>query len=229
VREGGVKYNPNIHHRRSIRLKDYDYSQTGAYFITICVQERKCIYGEIVDGKMILNDAGIMVKKWLHELPNKFHDIQCDIMCIMPNHIHFIINNVGADLHMGADLHVCPDDVNIQFLDTPKKQLSNMQDAPLSNINGEHIGKMGGEHIGKMEGEHTGSPLGAIIQWFKTMTTNEYIRNVKHLDWAPFNKRLWQRNYYEHIIRDDDELKRTQQYILNNPMNWGNDNDYPVR
>ena len=53
-----MTYNPNIHHRRSIRLKEYDYSQNGAYFVTICVQNRECLFGEIVDGEMVLNDAG---------------------------------------------------------------------------------------------------------------------------------------------------------------------------
>ena len=57
-----MPYNPNIHNRRSIRLKGYDYSQAGLYFITICVQNRKCLFGDVIAGKMILNDAGRMVE-----------------------------------------------------------------------------------------------------------------------------------------------------------------------
>ena len=68
--------------------------------------------------------------------------------------------------------------------------------------------------------EHTGSPLHRIIQWYKTMTTNEYIKNVKQNSWPPFKKRIWQRNYYEHIIRNDEELKTIRHYIKNNPLNW---------
>ncbi|MGV8058230.1 MAG: transposase [Smithellaceae bacterium] len=69
-------------------------------------------------------------------------------------------------------------------------------------------------------GEHAGSPLHAMIQWFKTMTTNEYIRNVKQNGWHPFNKKLWQRNYYEHIIRDEKSYQRIAEYIVNNSVNW---------
>lgn len=101
-----ITFNPNIHHRRSIRLKDYDYSLKGLYFIMICCQNRVCRFGNIVEGKMVLNDAGIMVDKWFYELENKFHDIKCHEMVIMPNHIHFIVENIG--LTVGANLCVRP-------------------------------------------------------------------------------------------------------------------------
>lgn len=74
------KYNPNIHHRKSIRLKGYDYSQTGLYFITICCQDRAHLFGEIVNDIMIMTDAGTMVAKWYTELENKFVDIKCHEM-----------------------------------------------------------------------------------------------------------------------------------------------------
>jgi len=88
-----MKYNPDLHHRRSLRLKDYDYSQIGAYYISICTQNRECLFWEIADKKMVLSDAGKMIEKWYLELPNKFPGIQCDEYIIMPNHIHFIIHN----------------------------------------------------------------------------------------------------------------------------------------
>ena len=81
-----------------------------------------------------------------------------------------------------------------------------------------------GEH--NILGEHTGSPLHAVVQWFKTMTTNEYIRGVKTLGWQTFDKKLWQRNYYEHIIRNDDAYQRIADYITNNPMKWKDDKFY---
>ncbi len=99
-----MKYNPEIHHRRSIRLKGYDYSQVRAYFVTICTQNRIGVFGDIVAGEMVLNDAGRMAEKWYRELENKFPDIKYDEYVIMPNHIHGIIQNIGADLR------VCPDD-----------------------------------------------------------------------------------------------------------------------
>jgi len=100
-----MEKNPNKHNRRSIRLKGYDYSQVGLYFITICCQDRACLFGNIVDCKMILNDAGRMVEKWYFELGNKYPDKRCHEMVIMPNHFHFIIENISMDATM-MDAHV---------------------------------------------------------------------------------------------------------------------------
>jgi putative transposase len=180
-----MKYNPEIHHRRSIRLKGYDYSQPGAYYVTTNTHNRECLFGKIVNGAIVLNDAGKMVEKWWYELNNKFPDIEPDAHIIMPNHFHGII------IIVGAGLRVCPD----------------------NNTN---------------MGEHTGSPLHKIVQWFKTMTTNDYIKNVKTNNWKPFNKKLWQRNYYEHIIRNENELNKIREYILNNPLNWKTDLNYKI-
>ena len=93
-----MKYDPNKHHRRSIRLKGYDYTQAGAYFVTICTQHRECFFGEIIDGAMQLNDAGQMVEKWWAELTHKFPSVETDEYIVMPNHFHGIIVIVGADL-----------------------------------------------------------------------------------------------------------------------------------
>ena len=180
-----MKYNADIHHRKSIRLKGYDYAQAGLYFITLCTQNRECLLGEIKEGEMILNNAGNMMAKWYDELENKFLDIRCHEMIIMPNHFHCIVQNVGS---VGADLRVCPDKLETDF-----------------------------------EDEHIGSPLHRVVQWFKTMTTNEYIRGVKTLNWQPFNGKLWQRNYWEHIIRNENAYNRIAQYIIHNPQNWGID------
>lgn len=188
-----MKYNPEKHHRRSIRLKGYDYSQAGLYFITICTQDRACLFGDIRRGEptcspeMVLNDAGMMIEKWYAELENKFPGIRCHEMITMPNHFHCIIEIVGAVMgtDVEADRRVRP-------------------------------GNMG-------EGGHADPPLSAIVQWFKTMTTNEYIRGVKTLNWTPFHGKLWQRNYWEHIIRNEQSLLTIAEYILNNPKSWEND------
>jgi REP-associated tyrosine transposase len=79
------------------------------------------------------------------------------------------------------------------------------------------------------EGAHAGAPLPTIIQWFKTMTTNEYMRGVKTQGWPPFAGRLWQRNYYEHIVRSENELNRIHEYIANNPLQWEIDRENPSR
>ena len=104
-----MKFDPEIHHRSTMRLKGYDYSMTGAYFVTICTHNRECLFGKITDGKIVLNDAGIMIKKWFLELPNKFNDIVLEEYIIMPNHIHCVIQNTGQIV--GADLCVCPDNL----------------------------------------------------------------------------------------------------------------------
>ena len=107
-----MPYNPKIHRRRSIRLPNYDYSRSGAYFVTICVQGRSCLFGHVMDGEMRLNDAGVMLNRWYNELMRKFDDIACDAWVCMPNHVHFIVINTGhACPHndsVGADLRVRP-------------------------------------------------------------------------------------------------------------------------
>ncbi|OGT78741.1 MAG: hypothetical protein A3I78_09965 [Gammaproteobacteria bacterium RIFCSPLOWO2_02_FULL_56_15] len=208
--------------RRSIRLRGYDYSQAGAYFVTICTQHRTCLFGDIVAGEMRLNEAGKMLARWYSELANKFPDIQCDKFVCMPNHIHFIVVNVGADLrvrpdsayhqsgvNVGADLRVRPDSCGRthRFAPTMDKR----------EILGEHI----------TTGEHIGSPLRAVVQWFKTMTTNEYIRGVKQQGWPAFPGKLWQRNYWEHVIRNEADMNRIRDYICINPARWELDSLFP--
>jgi len=183
-----VNYDPNIHHRRSIRLMGYDYSRAGLYFITMCVQYRKCLFGKIDAGNMILYDAGKMVERWYYELENKFPRVKCHDMIVMPNHFHCILENT-----VGADLRVSPE----------------------------------GEHIGSPQ--PNGSPrrgvssVGYWVQWFKTMTTNENIKGIQSLGWKPFDKKLWQRDYWEHIIRDYNSFYNIAEYIKNNPAKWEND------
>ncbi|MGK5093961.1 hypothetical protein WDW89_18350 [Deltaproteobacteria bacterium TL4] len=141
-----------------------------------------------------------------------------------------------------ADLRVCPDKtiVRADLRVCPDKTIVRADLRVCPDKTGEHIGSplrdettaiLGepapilGEHIGSPlhAGEHIGSPLHAVVQWFKTMTTNEYIRGVKSYNWQPFNKRIWQRNYYEHIIRNENEYNRIAQYIMGNPQTWGDD------
>jgi putative transposase len=255
-----MTYNPDIHHRRSIRLKGYDYSRAGAYFVTICAQNRERLFGKIKNGEITLNDAGRIAENWYHELENKFHDIKCHEYIIMPNHVHFIIQNVRAVV--GANLCVrheavntivrpvpCPnnvppnnkknnptqsrvitpaDNISGEHREMNERGISNEHDIPNEcGVKGEHTGSLdhSGEYdVMKNSGEHTGPPLRNIIQWYKTMTTNEYIRNVKQNGWAPFPGKLWQRNYYEHIIRDETSYVKISEYIINNPLNWREDN-----
>lgn len=194
-----MKFDPDKHHRRSIRLKGYDYSQPGGYFVTVVTQGRDSLFGKVQNGEMILNAAGEMIVKWWGELPNKFPSVSLGTSVVMPNHFHEItrINEIA-----GADLRVCPGDV-----------------CPNNNDSQQ------GEHIDSPLRNRPNPSLPQIVQWFKTMTTNEYIRGVKQLGWTPFNGKLWQRNYYEHIIRDHNDWDRIHRYIQSNPANWADDND----
>jgi putative transposase len=182
-------------HRRSIRLKGYDYANSGAYFVTIVTQGRACLFGEIVNAETRLNDAGSVIARWWFELNNKFRTVETDDFVIMPNHFHgIVVIPVGADLCVGPNAEGAH----------PSALLRADSGAPLQH-----------------------APLPAIVQWFKTMTTNEYLRGVKTSGWTPFQGQLWQRNYYEHIIRDEQSLNRIREYILNNPVQWDQDPENP--
>ncbi|MEP7143995.1 MAG: transposase [Ferruginibacter sp.] len=219
------KYDPNVHHRRSIRLKGYDYSQKGLYFVTIVVRNRLCLFGEIINQEMILNDAGNMIGKWYFELQNKFADIICNEKIVMPNHFHCIIENTGMVFptkigleNVGADLCVRPDSNNARdLLETPNMEEGQTRRSSPTHTDGSNI-----------LGDHTGSPLSQTVQWFKTMSTNEYIRNVKSNNWPRFDSKLWQRNYYEHIIRNEKSYHAISEYIINNPKSWGKDFVNPI-
>ncbi|MDR1831363.1 MAG: transposase [Fusobacteriaceae bacterium] len=183
-----MRYNPDIHHRRSVRLKSYDYAQNGAYFVTICVQDRRCLFGEIMNEGMTLNGAGKMIKSVLDEMPNHYDGIRLGKYTIMQNHIHLIIEIVGAGPR------ACPEN------------------------------RQSPECAGQPQGvAPTRLSLNDIVHRIKTLTTKRYADGVKQENWSSFNKRLWQRNYYERIIRDEAEYAHIAEYIINNPANWDKD------
>ncbi|MBL7156653.1 MAG: transposase [Candidatus Omnitrophica bacterium] len=179
--------------RKSIRLKNYDYTQDGMYYVTVCVNDRKCIFGDVSDGKMILNNEGYMVDEWWRKLPEHFPNVEVDESIVMPNHLHGIIVIVGAPL-VGA-LNGINDRATIKVAHTATSPAT-IKVAPT---------------------------LGEIIGAFKSITTNEYIRNVKINNWPRFGKHLWQRNFYEHVIRDEQDSNRIREYIINNPGQWERD------
>jgi putative transposase len=201
-------YDPDIHHRRSIRVPGYDYAQPGAYFVTICLQDRECLLGEIVGDQTIPNEAGRVIETWWHKLPQKFSSCNADTFVVMPNHIHGII--MIRDETVGADPRVRPDSSPTVAADPRVRP---------------HSSPTVGVDPRVRPVPH--APLPSIVQWFKTMTTNAYIRGVQVQGWTPFAVRLWQRNYYEHIVRDEVELERIRDYIVNNPVHWRDDPDNP--
>ena len=186
-----MKCNPNIHHRSSIRLKGYDYSQEGLYFITICTQNQLCLFGEIKNGEMVLNDAGKMVEHQWQGLICRFDNIKLHESIVMPNHFHGIVESVGGN-HKGL---------------------------PLQGTQ-----NMGQPQTGQPQG--IAPTVGGMVGAFKSLTTNDYIRNVKQNNWPRFNKKLWQRNYYEHIIRDEKSYYQISEYIQTNSLKWQDDKYY---
>jgi REP element-mobilizing transposase RayT len=164
-------------HRRLTRLKDYDYSQPGAYFITICTKERKCLFGEIENDQMRVNDYGEIVQlSWL-DLPQHYPNVQLDAFVIMPNHVHGIIF-----LQVGAGF----------------------KPAPTVSEGKRH-------------------PLSEIVRAFKTFSS-KHIYKLRNMP----GEFVWQRNYYEHVIRRDESLNKIREYIENNPLRWALDRENPA-
>jgi putative transposase len=192
------KYDPRIHHRKSIRLKGYDYSQAGAYFVTIVSQNREPFFGEIRDGEMIFNDAGRMIQTVWESMSERFPQFELGAFVVMPNHFHAIVIIQG-----GAGLVPAPRRATTRV--APTDSAAPTSSATLTN--------------------RVAPTLGRIIGAFKSITTHEYIAGVDNLGWTQFHKRLWQRNYYEHIIRNDKEMDAIWRYIEANPASWGDDDE----
>ena len=200
-----MKFDPQKHHRRSSRLKNYDYSQAGAYYVTINVQNRECLFGEIVDFEMILSDAGKMIEEQWLALIERFPNIELDVYQIMPNHSHGIIVIVEP---VGATLAVS------------HRRARGTNGGVARNMDTKDI-------HGNGAGIKPAPTLGDIIGAFKSITTHEYIKGVDNKNWLQFHKRLWQRNYYEHVVRDEADLNRIRDYIQSNPANWDEDEENP--
>lgn len=181
-----MKYDPNKHHRRSTRLKNYDYTAPGAYFITICTHQRECLFGEIVDREMQLNEIGqIASDEWLRSVEIR-QEIEFDAWVIMPNHVHgiVVIEPVALSVGVGANGR-----------------------SPLQ---------------GTMPQTMKPRSLSSFIAGFKSITTQR-INIARDSPRVP----VWQRNYYDRIIRNEASLQQIRQYIHNNPLSWQQDQLHP--
>lgn len=177
-----MTYDPKVHRRRSIRLKEYDYSQNGAYFITICSHDRIGLFGEINNQEMTLNQYGEIVRnEWLHSFSIRA-EITEDEFIIMPNHLHGIvfIQNVNDSLHKTN---------RTKTLSGPKNQ-----------------------------------SISSFIAGFKSVVTKK-INTIRLTEGAP----VWQRNYHEHVIRNEQSLAELRAYVLHNPLTWEKDVLYCAR
>jgi len=166
--------------RKQIRLMGYDYSSSGWYFITICVQKHQCLFGEIIDGIMKLNGAGKIINRFWLKIPKRFKNVELDKYIIMPNHLHgiIVINDIGR--------------------------------------------------------ENRAPTLGQIVAYFKYQST-KYINNMVgagsprpiHAGSPRPIQKIFQRNYYEHIICNEKSLNKIREYIRLNPKMWDRDRNNP--
>ncbi|RMF59806.1 MAG: hypothetical protein D6743_15820 [Calditrichaeota bacterium] len=171
-----MTYNPNIHHRRSIRLKNYDYSRAGAYFVTLCTHNRECLFGEIIRGELALNQFGKTADQMWMDIGTRFPHVELDEYVIMPNHMHAILVFTAS---VGA-IHESPLRMSVR--------------------------------------ERRNMALPKLIGRFKMLSAKR-INELRHTSGTP----VWQRNYYEHIIRNENDLNRIRKYIMENPLKWGED------
>ncbi|HWR20345.1 MAG TPA: transposase [Verrucomicrobiae bacterium] len=169
--------------RRSLRLQGYDYSQAGAYFVTICTQGRKCRFGDIVNGQMHLNEVGRAVHSVWERLSARFPTLETDTFVVMPNHIHGILVLVGAGLALPVE--------------------GAASSAPTKT---------------------TSITLSDVVRAFKSISAIDVNRLLSRL-----GQPLWQRGFYEHVIRNDESLNRVREYIATNSLRWGLDRENPQR
>ena len=168
--------------RKSIRLKDYDYQQPGSYFLTICVQDRECLFGDVVDGEMRLNQYGEIVMRCWNDLPHHYPNVALDVCVVMPNHFHGVVTlteNHGSNSGVGAGLKPAP---------TSKKRHG----------------------------------LSEIVRAFKTFSSRK-INALRNTPGIP----VWQRNYFERVVRNENELFEIREYIQQNPLKWDLDPENP--
>lgn len=175
-----MRYDPEIHHRRSVRLPTYDYRQTGVYFVTLCGFQRACLFGELQDGSLQLNEAGTIAQEVWLEIPQHFPHVELDEFVVMPNHLHGLLVLVASSTPDSSDVPSLP--------------------GPLSRS------------------------LGAVVGAYKSATSRR-INTWRGTPGVP----VWQRNYYEHIVRSDEALVSIRRYIADNPHYWAEDEENPER
>jgi len=193
----------NRYRIESTRLQNWDYGWNGAYFITICTQNREHYFGEIHEQKMKLSEIGKLVHDYWHEIPNHFQNISLGEFIVMPNHIHGIII---IDKPCGDN-----DNNNDDIVETRQCLVSTTTNTPNpygSSNNSKTIGQKRFQNQGK-------NTLSSIVGSYKSVVT----KNVRliHANFA------WQSRFHDHIIRDDKSFNTISNYIQNNPLKWGND------
>lgn len=200
---------------KQYRLKGWNYSDNGYYFMTVCCKDREnllrsvgtdlcvCSYKKKNIGD--LTDFGKMCEEWWNKIENKFKNVKTDEYMVMPNHVHGILVIDNKNLYLEQE--------RMKLIEERTRG-----SVPTEENDGSVPTGMFG-HVGL---------LGQMIRWFKTMTTNEYIKGVKKYNWSRFSKRIWQTRFHDRIIRNEKEYWAIKQYIKNNPKNWLKDKEYKM-
>jgi REP element-mobilizing transposase RayT len=206
-----MKSDPKIHHRlyasaqgrHSLRLQGYDYSQEGAYFVTIVTQGREALFGEVVNGEMRMNRYGEIVQKWWETIPEHFPNVETGAFGVMPNHVHGIV--IIIDTRRGT---------------VPVPRVGNT-----AQLGGEIPNWAGKTQFAGGETPPLRKPtLGQVIAYFKYQTTKEINKSK-----GGAVTKIWQRSFYDHILRNQHDLELTWLYIESNPAQWETDNENPAK
>ena len=198
-RRGDACVAPPSHERRSIRLLHFDYSRTGAYFVTICTRDRMCLFGDIVDGEMLLNDFGRVAHEVWERIPAHFAMVETDAWIVMPNHVHGVIFMAGPDT-------------------------GGLASAGTNAGEGVAPRPTRATHASPLQ-RPSGPPkrsLGAVVGSCKSAVS----KRINESEWSRRTS-VWQRNYHDHIIRDAASLDRIREYIAQSPACWANDPEDP--
>jgi|ERR1700722_7711031 len=205
-----MPFDPALHHRRSIRLRAYDYAEAGAYFVTVCVQGRKCLFGTVRDSTVALTPSGRIVVDTWNALPGRYPTVDLNAFVVMPNHMHGILvltepNAIPKEAEGG---------------ETPPLQAPGIASA--KQAEGGETPPLPAIERPRAATQRKRPTLGQIVAFFKYQST----RAINTLTGTP-GVRVWQRNYYEHVIRDETSLDNLRTYVVENPLRWELDTLHP--
>ena len=208
-----------FHHRRSIRLKGYDYSADGLYFITICTKDKNHYFGRVIDGKMVLNERGQIVKnEWLNTINIRQGEVILHEYIVMPNHFHAIIEICRRGVSHTPQMHTpqsnTPNDgltSDNGVCDTTDNGVCDAKDRGVCDITNNGVCDAKDRGVCDTPLRSPSKTLGAIVRGFKSAVTKQ------------IGFPIWQRNYHEHIIRNTNAFTKNSNYIRNNPAQWHSD------
>lgn len=208
-----MKFDPNKHHRRSIRLAGYDYTLPGAYFVTVDTWNREHLFGTVLAGEMVLTRLGQIVQQAWDDLPNHYPNVLLDAFCVMPDHIHGII--ILKDMRRGGSVRpIGEPGISIAGKPSPSAEALT-RPGIISNTPSSAPARHS-----PLRASQRPHALPEIVRGFKTYSA----RRVNHVRSSP-GAPVWQRNYYEHIVRGEEEWESIRLYIRNNPLEWQDGND----